>query len=76
MTSSLDKANAKAQELEELLTLFLMEKCAECSEINNLERCENCDDIDYVRVSNALDFIRMAKESLEPIFKDRPDLSF
>ena len=74
--NSLEQAKAKAQELEEFLTLYLMEKCAKCSEINNLERCENCDDIDYVRVSNALDFHRMAQESLEPITPHRPDLSF
>ena len=44
------------------------EKCAECPEINNIEHCAHCDDIDYVRVSNALDFVRMAQESLEPLF--------
>ena len=76
MNSVLDQVNVKAQEFEELLTVFLLEKCAECPDINNLERCSHCDDIDYVRVSNALDFLRMARESLEPLFPDRPDLSF
>jgi hypothetical protein len=76
MNSALKKANVKAQELEELLTLFLMEKCAECPEINDLKRCSQCEDIDYVRVSNALDFLKMAQESLEPLSLDRPDLSF
>ncbi|MHA1910288.1 MAG: hypothetical protein ACTSYA_01215 [Candidatus Kariarchaeaceae archaeon] len=76
MNSALKKANAKAHELEELLTLFLLKKCAECPEINNIEHCAHCDDIDYVRVSNALDFVRMAQESLEPLYSDRPDVSF
>jgi hypothetical protein len=76
MNSALDQANIKAQELEELLTALLLEKCAECPEINNLEQCAHCEDLDYVRVSNALDFLRMAKESLEPLSPDRPDLSF
>ena len=48
MNSALEKANAKSHELEELLTFFLLKKCAECPYINNLERCAHCDDIDYM----------------------------
>ncbi len=68
MNSALEKANAKAKELEELITLYIMEKCAKCPDINNLERCSECEDIDYVRASNALDFLNMVMQSLEPLF--------
>ena len=67
MNSDLDLANIKAKELEEILTSFLLKKCAECPEIKNIELCSECEDIDYVRVSNALEFLKMAQSSLEPL---------